>query len=52
MTKGVDERNDEGVLRSFGHAERMEKDTITKSMLESVLVVVQWVSRGRDGLIP
>ena len=30
MTKGVDERIDEGVLRWFGHVERMEKDRIGK----------------------
>ena len=32
MTKGVgvDEMNDEGVLRWFGYVERMEKDKIAK----------------------
>ena len=30
MTKGVDERIDESVLRWFGHVERMEKDRIAK----------------------
>ena len=30
MTKGVDERIDEGVLRWFGHVERMENDRIDK----------------------
>ena len=32
MTKGVgvNERNDEGVLRWFGYVERMEKDKIAK----------------------
>ena len=29
-TKGVDERIEEGVLRWFGHEERMENDRITK----------------------
>ena len=28
--KGVDERNDEGVLQWFGHVERMENDRIAK----------------------
>ena len=30
MSKGVDERIDEGVLRWFGHVERMENDRIAK----------------------
>ena len=30
MRKGLDERIDEGILRWFGHVERMEKDRITK----------------------
>ena len=30
MTKGVDERIDKGVLRCFGHEERMENDRIAK----------------------
>ena len=30
MTKEVDERIDEGVLRWFGHLERMENDMIAK----------------------
>ena len=30
VTKGVNEKIDEGVLRWFGHAERMEKDRIAK----------------------
>ena len=42
MKKGLDERTDEGVLQWFGHVENME----------SVLVVVQLVGHGRDGLIP
>ena len=29
VTKGVDERIDEGVLRCFGHVERMENDRIS-----------------------
>ena len=30
MRKGLDERIDEGVLRSFGHVERMGRDRIVK----------------------
>ena len=30
VTKGIDERIDEGVLRQFGHVERMENDAIAK----------------------
>ena len=30
VTKEVDERIDEGILRWFGHVERMEKDRIAK----------------------
>ena len=30
VTKGVDKRTDEGVLRWFGHAERMENDRTAK----------------------
>ena len=30
MRKGLYERIDEGVLRWFGHVERMERDRITK----------------------
>ena len=52
LKKTIDERIDEGVLRWFGHVERMEKDRIAKRVCaESVLVVVQWVGRRRDGLI-
>ena len=32
MTKGVDERIDEGVLRWLDHVERMEKDRIVKKV--------------------
>ena len=47
MTKGVDEKID-GVLRWFGHVERMENDRIVKM----VYVGVCADSRGRGGLIP
>ena len=30
MTKGVDERIDEGVFRRFGHVERVEEERIAK----------------------
>ena len=33
MTKGVDEKINEGVLRWFGHVERMENDRIAKEGL-------------------
>ena len=33
VTKGVDERIDEGILRGFGHVERMEKDRIAKRVV-------------------
>ena len=32
VTKGVDERIDERVLRCFGHVERMETDGIAKTI--------------------
>ena len=32
VTKCVDEKIDEGVLRWFGHVERMESDRIAKSV--------------------
>ena len=32
VTKGVDEKIDEGVLRWFGHVERMENDMIAKGV--------------------
>ena len=46
--KRVHERIGEGVIRWFSHVDRMENDRITKSLL----VVVQRVDPGRDGLIP
>ena len=30
MTKGIDKKIDKGVLRRFGHVERMEKDRTVK----------------------
>ena len=52
MKKGLDERIDEGSLWWFDYLERMERDRIAKRVYESVLVVIQWVGHGRDGLIP
>ena len=54
VKKGLDERIAEGVLRWFGHVEMMEKDRIAKRVYigECADIVVQWVGRGRDGLIP
>ena len=41
VKKGLNERIDEGVLRLYGHMERMETDRIAKRVYEeSVLVVV------------
>ena len=52
MKKGLDERIDEGVLWWFVPVERMENDRTAKRVYaESLLVVVQWVGHGRDGLI-
>ena len=36
VTKGVDEMIDEGVLRWFGHVEKMEKERIAKSLRRRV----------------
>ena len=36
MTKGVDERIDESVLRWFGHVERMENGSIAKRVYVGV----------------
>ena len=50
--KEGDKRIDE-VLRWFAHVERMERAMIAKRVyVESLLVVLQRVGRGRDGLIP
>ena len=47
VTKGVNERIDEGVLRWFGHVERIEKERTAKSVY-----VGEWVGREIDGLLP
>ena len=48
-----DERIDEGVLRWFGHVERMERDMIVKRVyVEECAVFTKWVGHGRDGLTP
>ena len=45
VTKGVDEKIDEGVLRWFGHVEKMENDRTAKRVyVGSMLVVTQCVS--------
>ena len=50
VTKSMDEKIDEHVLRWFGHVERWKTTGLLRgSMWESVLVVAQWVGRG---LIP
>ena len=49
MRIGLDERTDEGVVWWFGH---MERDRIAKKVyLGNVLVVIQWVGHGRNGLV-
>ena len=52
MTKGVEERVDEGVLRWFGHVERMENDLFAKRVYVGESAGSRSVGRGRDGLIP
>ena len=52
VTKGVDERIDEGVVRWSGHVERRENDKIAKRVyVKECAVVAQWVGHGRDGFI-
>ena len=52
VRKGLEESID-GVLPWFGHVEKMENDRLLRvSMFESMLVVTQWLGRGRGGLIP
>ena len=50
VTKDLDKRIDEGGL-AMRRGLRWT-GLIRESMLESVLVLAQWVDRGRDGLIP
>ena len=52
VTKGVDERIDESVLRWFGHVERMENDRIAMRVCVEEYAGTQWVGHERDGLIP
>ena len=52
VKKGLDERIDEGVLRWFGHLERIERDMIAKRVCRSVSGNLLWVGRKRDRLIP
>ena len=46
VTKGMEKRIDEGVLRWLGHVEKMENDRITKRVC-----VGECVGSGRGGLI-
>ena len=53
MTKGMEEKIDNIVLRCFGHVERMENDRIAKRVyVGECAVVAQWVGSGRGRLIP
>ena len=47
MTKREDERIDKGVLRWFGHVDRMEKDRIAKRVYEGECAGSRSVSRPR-----
>ena len=47
VKKGLDERIDEGVLRSFGHVERMESDRIAKRVYVRECVGILSVGRSR-----
>ena len=52
VTKGVDERIDDGVLRWFSHMERMETDRIAKRVYVGECAgSPRWVDRGRGGLL-
>ena len=54
VMKSVGEKIYESVLRLFEHVERMENDRIAKRVYveECVLVVAQWVGRGKGGSTP
>ena len=50
VTKGVDEKIGEGVLRWFGHVERMEKDKIAKRYYVRVAGSLSVGSPGKRGI--
>ena len=53
VKKVLDERIDEGVLRWFGHVERIVRDRIAKRVYRGEYSGSRSVGRhGRDGLIP
>ena len=53
MTKVVDERIDEGVLRWFSHVERMESYRIAELVYAGLCAGIRSVGRPRkSGLIP
>ena len=53
VKKGLDERIDEGVLRWFGHVERMERDRIVKRDYVGEFALNRSLGRPRrDGLLP
>ena len=47
LKKGLDERIDEGVLRWFGHVERMERDRVAKRVYVRVCARSRSVGRPR-----
>ena len=47
MKKSIDEMIDEGVLRWFGHVERMERDRIAKNVYVGVCAGKRSVGRPR-----
>ena len=53
VTNGVDERIDEGVLRLYGHVDKMENNRIAKRVYVGEYADnYSVVGRGRGGLIP
>ena len=52
VTKGVDEKIDEGVLRWFGHVERMENNRIAKRVYVEECAGSRSVGRLRKRWIP